>query len=154
MKYKNLWVVALLSISFLSLVWCGNSQKITTCTVNLVPEDWTKREGIYRMIHDGKYVNSVETIETIESNDKEILDKIKSILENSYRPFKNLEYFDYNIEETDNMLITKVTINYAKININKYIQLFPQASNFVSDGKIPLDSLKALYGMMDGATCE
>ena len=106
------------------------------------------------MIHDGKYVNSVETIETIESNDKEILDKIKSILENSYRPFKNLEYFDYNIEETDNMLITKVTINYAKININKYIQLFPQASNFVSDGKIPLDSLKALYGMMDGATCE
>ena len=106
------------------------------------------------MIHDGRYVNLVETIETIESNDKEILDNIKSILENSYWPFKNLEYFDYNIEETDNMVITKVTINYAKIDMNKYIQLYPNASSFISDGKVPLDSLKALYGMMGGATCE
>jgi hypothetical protein len=36
------------------------------------------------MVHDGKYVNSVETIETIESNDKEVLDNIKSILEDAY----------------------------------------------------------------------
>jgi hypothetical protein len=51
------------------------------------------------------------------------------------------------------MIITKVTINYAKINMNKYIQLYPVASNFISDGKMPLDSVKAMYAMM-GATCE
>jgi uncharacterized lipoprotein YehR (DUF1307 family) len=96
----------------------------------------------------------VETIETIESNDKEVLDDIKSVLENSYRHFKNLEYFDYNIEETDNMIITKVTINYAKINMNKYIQLYPEASKIISDGKVPLDSLKAIYEVTFGATCE
>ena len=49
----------------------------------------------------------------------------------------------------------KVGINYkstvtAKIDMNKYIQLYPNASSFISDGKVPLDSLKALYGMMGG----
>lgn len=152
MKTKNFGIIAILAVGILTLTGCG-SQKVTTCTLNLTPDEWTKVESVYKMTHDGKYVNLVETIETVESNDQEVLDYYKSYVEEAYEPYKDLEYYDYSIDTTSNSIVSKVTINFEKIDINKYMEINPATSSFISDGKAPLDSLRTVYGML-GATCE
>lgn len=110
-------------------------------------------ESIYKITHNWKYVDLVETIETVKSNNKEVLDYYKSIVESSYEPFKNLEYYDYKVETTNDTLVSETTINYSKIDINKFIKINPASSNFINNGKVSLDSLKTIYGLI-GAKCE
>ena len=153
MKARVLLVFTMLMVWTLFLIWCKKSQEVTTCTLNLSPEDWTNVESIYKITHNWKYVDLVETIETVKSNNKEVLDYYKSIVESSYEPFKNLEYYDYKVETTNDTLVSETTINYSKIDIDKFIKINPASSNFINNGKVSLDSLKTIYGLI-GAKCE
>ncbi|MBR4633978.1 DUF1307 domain-containing protein [bacterium] len=76
----------------------------------------------------------------------------KNALEETYKPYKNLKFYDYDIKTTKNTLTSKVTINYEKIDMNKFLEI-NQSTIFIENGKVSLEKLKSYYELI-GATCE
>ena len=67
---------------------------------------------------------------------------------------KKIKYYDYDIKATKDTLTSKVTINYEKIDMDKFVEINPEgAAFFVKDNKISLEKLVEYYEMI-GATCK
>lgn len=122
------------------------------CTLNKSDSDWINIKGIYTVIYSGKYVNLIDTVETVNSDSEEWIEYYKSMLEEAYEPYKNLKYYDYNIETTKNTLTSKVIINYEKIDINEFLEINPNIT-YIENGKVSLGKIRSYYELI-GATCK
>ena len=122
------------------------------CTLNNSDTDWINVKGVYTVKYSGEYVNLVDTIETINSENEQWIEYYKNALEETYKPYKNLKFYDYDIKTTKNTLTSKVTINYEKIDMNKFLEI-NQSTIFIENGKVSLEKLKSYYELI-GATCE
>ena len=122
------------------------------CTLNNSDSDWINVKGVYTVKYSGEYVNLVDTIETINSENEQWIEYYKNALEETYKPYKNLKFYDYDIKTTKNTLTSKVTINYEKIDMNKFLEI-NQSTIFIENGKVSLEKLKSYYELI-GATCE
>jgi len=132
-----------------------NSNETMFCTLNK-PNfmSWTSLESTYKINYNGEYVNSVDTVEIVNSDDEQIIEYYKDAVEEIYKPYKNLKYYDYDIKATKDTLTSKVTINYEKIDMDKFVEINPEgAAFFVKDNKISLEKLVEYYEMI-GATCK
>ncbi len=130
----------------------NSSNKTLVCTLNKSDSYWINVNGIYTVNYSGKYVNLVDTIETVNSDSEEWIEYYKYILEETYKPYNKLKYYDYNIKTTKNTLTSKVTINYEKIDMNKFLEINPNTI-FIENGKVSLEKLRWYYELI-GATCE
>lgn len=132
-----------------------NSNETMFCTLSKTNfMSWTSLESTYKINYNGEYVNSVDTVEIVNSDDEQIIEYYKDAVEEIYKPYKNLKYYDYDIKATKDTLTSKVTINYEKIDMDKFVEINPEgAAFFVKDNKISLEKLVEYYEMI-GATCK
>lgn len=130
----------------------NHSSGTLVCTLNNSDSAWINVKGVYTVKYSGEYVNLVDTIETINSENEQWIEYYKNALEETYKPYKNLKFYDYDIKTTKNTLTSKVTINYEKIDMNKFLEI-NQSTIFIENGKVSLEKLKSYYELI-GATCE
>jgi len=125
------------------------------CTLNKSDSFWANIKSVYTVTYSGEIVNLVNTIETVNSDEEQWIEYYKNIVEETYKPYKNLKYYVYDIKTTKDTLTSKVTINYEKIDMNKFLEINPNAASLflTKDNKVSLEKLKMYYELI-GATCE
>lgn len=144
-----------LPILLLSLVGCDEKSGTLVCTLssNDVINGY-KLDSIYKINYFGKTVKSVETIETVISDSSETIDYFETTLNDTYKKM-NDSYggYVYNVTKEDGKVVSNVTIDYSKVNIEQLVKDQPLLKSYVDDNKLLLGGLKSMYESM-GATCE
>ncbi len=143
-----------LMVMLVAVTGCGKVSKTMTCTMSGEVVKGTKINSEYKVTYTGKYVDLVESTETVDSDTKAILSTYQKTVESMYSPYKDLKYYDYDIKLNGNQLVTKVTINYAKIDTDKLVEINSAIGKLMKDGKVELDTLKEIYEKQMGATCK
>ena len=85
--------------------------------------------------------------------DTDILNTYKEQIESLYSPYKDVEYYEYNVDITDNKLTSTVDINYTKVDTDKLLEIDSANGALIKDGKISVDDIKSVYESL-GATCK
>ena len=98
-------------------------------------------------------VNSVTTKETVESDNEQVRSYFKKTLEDSYNTAnENYGGYTYNVTEDGNKVISDVTIDYSKMDLDKFVNDNSQMKSYIKNNKISLDGMKKIYEAL-GATC-
>lgn len=152
-KFK-IWQVVLGVCSLLLVTGCGNSNNMEsmTCT-RTMNQNGIKTSLKYNVEYEGDYVSRIKTVETVETDDTDILNTYKDQIESLYSPYKDVEYYEYNVDVTDNKLTSTVDINYAKVDTDKLLEIDSANGQLIKDGKISVDDIKSVYESL-GATCK
>lgn len=129
-------------------------QRTCKLTTNAVAQGY-KLESEYVIYGKGDVVNKVSTIETVISDDEEILDYFEETLRTTYDATSET-YGGYTIDITNEngKVVSKVTIDYNKMNLEQYVEDNSVMKDYVnSDNKLMVSGLVNLYESL-GATCE
>lgn len=152
MKRKYLFLAVTMLVVFLVTGCSSSEEKTMTCT-RTMNQSGIKTNLNYKVTYSGDYVNRVQSEESIETSDTTTLNTYKEQIENVYTPYKDVEYYTYNVTIDGNKLVSTVDINYAKIDTKKLIEIDSANSQLINDGKVKLSSVKSLYEQL-GATCK
>lgn len=153
---KNIKIISVLSILLLS--GCGTNKEVlvTKCTSsqNNLQANYTLKSE-YTIYSQKGVVNKVESIETINSSSEAILDYFDTYLTSTYEQ-ANKVYGGYNnkVTKNDDEVISKTTIDYKSMDMNKYVEDNSAMKNYVnSKNELTLEGIKVAYQSI-GATCE
>lgn len=152
--------VKFLVVSLLTVLLVGCSSKeekvVKTCTLNSDQSaSGYTLNATYKIYATNDVVTSVETEEIVISDNEQIRDYFESTLNSSYETAEETYGgYTYNIKKEDNKVISNVTIDYTKMDLEKFIDSNTTMKAYVnSDNKITLDGAKKIYEDL-GATCE
>ena len=106
----------------------------------------------YKMDFKLKNVTKLETKEIIESEDEELIKTYKSSLEELMNKYKDLKYYKTKIDNKNNKLIVKTTIEYDKIDMKKYLEIEGKKT-YIKHNKLKVTKLKEIYEK-NGAKCQ
>lgn len=147
----------LLSVVLLLVVvvtGCGKvTTKTMTCTMKGMVSEGITMKNEYKVTYTGKYVDMVESIESVTSDSEKVLETYKETIEAMYAPYKDIKYYDYDVTINGDTLTSVAKINYAKIDTKAMIEVNSANKALLGDGKLALDDLKEVYKQM-GADCE
>lgn len=153
---KNIKIISVLSILLLS--GCGTNKEVlvTKCTSsqNNLQANYTLKSE-YTIYSQKGVVNKVESVETINSSSEAILDYFDTYLTSTYEQ-ANKVYGCYNnkVTKNDDEVISKTTIDYKSMDMNKYVEDNSAMKNYVnSKNELTLEGIKVAYQSI-GATCE
>ena len=165
-KRKKIFSIAILFILVLTLSGCGNTenqqknnntndsnQTTVTCTKTGEITTGVDSDLTYQYTEKDGYVQTVYTIEKITTDNENYLDDYRALLEGSYEPYKDIEYYDYEISIKGNTLTSKVTIDYAKIDTDQLLAIDSSNASLIKNGKVATKDLQSLYESI-GATCK
>lgn len=154
MKKNFLLVILLICLSLFT--GCNSKeQKVLTCTRNATITDGVKMELTYKATYTGDYVDVIETEEKIIADNTSILESYKTSIESIYSPYKNIEYYSYDVTISGNTLTSTTKIDYANIDTDKLIEIDSANATLIKDGKVRIDDVKALYESSSvGAICK
>ena len=99
-----------------------NNGNVMTCTRS-VNKNGMKTSLNYKVYYEGDDVTRIKSEESIQMENNKSLKGYKEQIEKVYEPYKNVKFYNYNIAIRGNKLISKVDINYSKIDTNKLIGL-------------------------------
>lgn len=153
-RVSKILFVFLLGITFLT--GCGNKEvqeKTMICTRNATIAEGTTLNVEYTVTYQGDYVKKIYSNEKISSDNTEYLNQMKTMVENTYAPYKDLEYYDYNIQIEGDTLTSQLTIDYDEIDTDKMIEIDSANATLIKDGKVKVEDIKAQYNNI-GAICE
>ena len=157
--------LALLSLLVL-LTGCGNEEKndvtpevpkqktmhCESSTRDVVNGYETTSE--YTIYYTGDYVDKVETVETVTSESEEFLDNMEDYVNSTYEATNNAYGgYTYEVIREDGSVVSNVTIDYSKMNLEQYVTDQPTMSDYVKDGKFLVEGIVSIYEDA-GATCE
>jgi len=155
---KVLKVFSVMLVSIL-LFGCGekNSKEfVKTCEMTSNdPANGYKLSSVYKIYGTSNVVDKVVTTETVESEDEETLDYFKEYLSTTYDTY-NKAYGGYKneIKKSEGELISETTIDYSKMDLEKYIEDNSAMKNYVnSDNQLLLEGVISIYESL-GATCK
>ncbi len=154
---KKSLLMGLCVMAILCATGCGNEKEVMkTCTLtsNNVAQGY-KMENEYKIYGKGKIANKVVTTETITSSSQEILDYLESYAKETYEA-NNKAYGGYTVKFTNEngKLVSETTIDYTKMDIEKFISDNSVMKNYVNSKNEPLmDGLIKIYEAT-GATCK
>lgn len=138
------------------LTGCLGKDKVTKCTLKSDQSaSGYKITSEYNVYSSKDEVNKVVTTETVESKNNTILAYFEKQLKSQYKA-NNDSYggYKYEITNKDGKVVSKVTIDYSKMNLNKFVKDNPAMKSFVNkSNKITVKGIKSMYQSM-GATCE
>lgn len=113
----------------------------------------TKITAEYQAKYKNRLVTRVKTVEKITLSTKEEVETYKETLQEIYKPYNEVEYYENNISIKDTTLNSVTTINYEKVDMevllqkNKYFKTIINKKN-----KVSVTKLKKLYED-NGAKC-
>lgn len=158
MKKRYLFL-AIVMVGMFLITGCSSKSKdivnngnVMTCTRS-VNKNGMKTSLNYKVYYEGDDVTRIKSEESIQMENNQSLKGYKEQIEKVYEPYKNVKFYNYNIAIRGNKLISKVDINYSKIDTNKLIEIDKANSQIITDGKIKVSSVKSLYEKL-GATCK
>ncbi len=142
------------SIAFLIVCTGCKSSKINTlsCTRN-VEQAGIKFDLFYLIKYKNNYVTNIQSTEKIVSDDLFVLNSYKDDIESIYEPYKNLKYYNYNIEISGNTLTSQTDIDYTKVDTKKMIEIDSNNSNLIKNGKIDVGTIQSYYQSL-GIVCD
>ena len=148
--------ILFISLFVILISGCGKSDKevVSTCTLSSdQSSNGYKISSNYEIHSKNGLVNSVTTKETVESDNEQVRSYFKKTLEDSYNT-ANESYggYTYNVTEDGNKIISDVTIDYSKMDLNKFVKDNSQMKSYIKNNKISLDGMKKIYETL-GATC-
>lgn len=149
---KKILGVSLLSITALLLTGCGNTEKTMTCERSLNQSGF-KSSLNYTITYKGDYVSRVKSVENVESTNSAVLESFKTQVENLYKAYDGIKYYDYHVDVKDNKLTSTADINYEKVDTAKLIEVDSANGKLIKDGKIKISDIKSVYEQL-GATCK
>ncbi len=151
---KKILMSSLVIVLGLFLVGCNSKEeRVVKCTLN--SSDTYDIQSVYEITTNGDIVTSVNTIETVTSDQKEVLQIFEKTLKETYQTM-NEKYGGYtnNIEIQDNKLTSRTKIDYTKLDFSKLVTDEPTMKNALnSKNELTLKGLKSIYVAL-GATCE
>ncbi len=152
-KFK-IWQIVLGVCSLLLITGCGKSSNFEsmTCT-RTMNQNEIKTSLKYNVQYEGDYVSKIKTIETIETDNVDTLNTYKEQIESLYSPYKDVEYYKYDVDINDNKLTSTVDINYKKVDTDKLLEIDSANGQLIKDGKIRVDDIKSVYESL-GAICK
>lgn len=153
-KISKNWQVILgvFIIVFLTTGCNSNKDLSITCTRTMNQNNITTSIK-YNIEYSDDYVTRVKSVETVETDNSEILNTYKEEIESSYSPYQDIDYYEYNVDINDNKLTFTTDVNYEKVDTDKLLDIDSNNSELIKDGKIEVDSLKTVYENL-GAICK
>ena len=152
-KYLFLIPIIVLVITGCSLG--GGKEGKLTC--NMTSKDTVNgysTNSEYVINYKNDLVESVNTKETVESENETILTTFKDTLEKTYSSMnENYGGYTFKVEQEGNKVISTVTIDYNKMNIEQFVKDNSALSSYVEKNKLKLEGIKSLYEQL-GATCK
>lgn len=113
-----------------------------------------KVKSEYVVTYDGKKnVVKVDSKEVVSSSDEAVLDQFEETVKAQLDQFEDVKYYDFSIDRKKGELIEKININYAKMDVDKFLSLNPTASSMFENGKVKYDTIISVYKSL-GAKCE
>ena len=144
-------VICLIIIIVLSIYYNKYRNNTMICTYSTTADVYSMQTK-YVVKYKNGIVSNVSTKEIFTKYDEETLKEYKSTLENMYMPYSNLDYYDYSITIKDNQVISKININYSKLDINKFIEIDSANKDILTNNKVTIKKLKKIY-KNNGARC-
>ncbi len=134
---------------------CGKEEesKVMTCTKTESIQEGVDMSLNYKVTYKGDFVQLVETEETVTSDNKKFLELYQETVEGMYSPYKDVEYYNYEVKIDGDKLISTTNINYEKIDTGKLIEIDSANKALIKDGKIKMGDIKAVYEQL-GAECK
>lgn len=151
MKKNKIILVVLLGLIVTGCSTGDGKVKTMTCT-RTTDQQGTKMSLNYIVTYQGDYVKSVKTVESVTSDDIELLENYKTTIENIYAAYTELDHYDTTVTIEDNTLTSTAEIDYEKIDVDELIKLDSANAQLFEDGKIRVDTMEEVYAQV-GATC-
>lgn len=149
---KFIFVLPILAIC---LTGCGDKKGIIECELssNDVVNGYALN-STYKINYNGDFVTSVDTEEIVSSENDELLNNFETTLNDTYYK-TNTAYggYTYNVVKENGKVVSTVTIDYSKMNIEQFVKDQPSLKTYVKDNKLLAEGIQALYESM-GATCK
>lgn len=120
--------------------------------------DASAGEGIevdlnYEIEYESGYIQVLHSNEKITSSNSESLDEYEEAYKKIAANYKGLKYYDTEVTRTDTEVINDTVINYAKIDINKLLDIEGEEDNVIKDGKVALSTWLE-FAEQFGTTCK
>lgn len=153
---KKIFKLIFVLLLVISLAGCKGKEKVVKCTSssNQSASGYNITSN-YDIYYSGEEVNKIITTETVESKNNTILAYFEKQLKNQYKQNNdNYGGYTYEVTNKDGKVVAAVTIDYSKMNLNKFIKDNPAMKSFINkSNKVTLKGVKSMYKSM-GATCE
>lgn len=151
-KIKFLVLLIMLTL----LVGCNSNnskEAIKTCKLDKSMSDY-RIISEYNIYGQNGVANKVVTIERIVSSDEDTLDFFETYMKNIYEDINN-QYGGYiiNIEKKDDEVVSKITIDYNEMDLEKYTKDNNAQELVNSNNQMLISSLVSMYEA-SGAVCE
>lgn len=150
---KKFVLILMLCMSVFSLTGCGSEEEKTMNCSRTLNQNGIEMDLSYTVNYKGDYVTSVKSVEKIKSDDATTIETYKTQLEQTISPYKDIKYYDHEVNIDGNTLTSTITINYEKIDTDKFISVDSSAKQLIKDGKVEVETLETLYNTL-GITCE
>lgn len=150
---KIKYLLLVLVMTFL-ITGCQSEETSKTMVCSrTINQDAISMDLKYTVTYKGKYVEKVESIEKITTDDASVLDTYKQTIETTYQPYSKIDNYSYDVKVEGNTLISTVTADYTKIDYKKILEIDSANQQiFTDDGKVKLETIEALYTQL-GTTC-
>lgn len=111
-------------------------------------------ETKYVVTSKGKNVKKVNITETITSKDKDKLKRFATQFKEQYK-YNKKSYggYTYKVTNKGNKVVSKVTIDYNKMDMKKFIKANAAMKEYTKKDKLTVEGAKKLYEST-GATCK
>lgn len=152
---KHIKIFLPICILLIILTGCKDKTKTTTCTL----ESDQKPNGYilnnkYTIYYSKDIVKKVEINQVISSEKNDILNSFKESISKQYESNNNLYGgYTYDVKVDKDKLEANITIDYTKVNLDKYSKDNEAMKEYLTDGKLTKDKLIKLY-KTSGIKCE
>ena len=147
-------VIALFVCCFICFCTGCKSGKINTISCSrVVDQAGIKFDLSYKIVYKNNYVTAIHSIEKIVSDDSFVLQSYMDEVNGIYEPYKDLKYYEYEVNIDGNTLISKTDIDYTKVDTNKMLEIDPNNAGLIYNGKINIDTMRLYYESI-GISCE
>ena len=154
---KKGFKILFISLFVFILAGCGKAEeKVTKCelTSNQAASGYSLK-STYEIYSKGNVVDKIKIKEVVTTDKENIITYFESYLEQTYKT-ANETYggYTYKVTKSDKDITADVTIDYTKMNLDKFISDNSSMKSYVNkDNKITLEGVTKIYEAL-GATCK
>ncbi len=155
MRKKLIWIPFIFCIFLLS--GCGTTEETKEPSKKMICESKATQGNVkmdlhYEVSYYKENVQKVETKEILTSNSTETLEGYQKTIQNIYKNYDGIDYYNYDIQLEGNTLTSTVSIDYEKVDTNKLLSVDSSTEQLIKNGKVKLEDIKKVYESV-GATC-
>ena len=107
----------------------------------------------YDIYYTGDVLNLLISKEKIISSSEDILNTYEEAYKNIHNNYIGLDYYDTSVDRGDTTVLSTISINYDKVDINKLIEIEGEEDN-IFENNIPKVSKWLELSKKFGTTCE